>query len=207
MPGLGKRLGDGTEEAVERDTDGPTLGNARSAMDSAEASLASDLITAVGGGDGTVKSVHKSLRGSLREARKALGAESDALEKVSAALAGKVVFRELCDGTGRVEASYNVGTRGVVKRELVNGIPPVLLPAILNLVASDPDPVSRKNLKVETMAIVSPRMFWAIVRHGGVGPGRSFGEAMAALVPQIDWEDIEARDRQRPERYADYVSH
>lgn len=100
-----------------------------------------------------------------------------------------------------------VGNRGVVKRELVNGIPPVLLPAILNLVASDPDPVSRKNLKVEAMAIVSPRMFWAVVRHGQVGPGRPFMQALAALAPQVDWEAIEARDRQRPERYAEYVSH
>eukprot|EP00873_Tetraselmis_striata_P028505 jgi/Tetstr1/448769/TSEL_036004.t1 len=210
MPGTGQRLGDGSEPAAAADEDGTqgaTLGSAATAMDAAEASLAADLVGAVAGGDGTATSVHRSLRRSLREARKAMGAEAEALEKVAAALAGRVEFRDLADGTGRMEAAYKVGNRGVVKRELVNGIPPVLLPAILNLVASDTDPVSRKNLRVEAMAIVSPRMFWAVVRHGAVGPGRPFMDALASLAPQIDWEAIEARDRQRPERYADYVSH
>lgn len=67
--------------------------------------------------------------------------------------------------------------------------------------------MSRGNLKVEAMALVSPRMFWAIVRHGNVGPQRSFHEAMTTLVPQVDWAAIERRDRRMPERYADYVSH
>ena len=67
--------------------------------------------------------------------------------------------------------------------------------------------VSRNNLKIEAMALVSPRMFWAIVRHGGVGPDKSFHDTTCALAPDIDWAAIEQRDRQRPERYADYVSH
>ena len=78
---------------------------------------------------------------SLREARSERGAEEDARLKVAAALAGKVKFRSLEDGTGRVEVEYATGRRSACKREVITDIPVVLLPAILNLVASDTDPV------------------------------------------------------------------
>lgn len=61
--------------------------------------------------------------------------------KVAAALSGQVAFRPLKDHTGRVEVEYVTGSRGAAARELVTDIPPILLPAILNLVASDTDPV------------------------------------------------------------------
>ena len=62
--------------------------------------------------------------------------------------------------------------------------PRMLLPAILGLVASDTDPISRQNLKVDAMPLCqAPRRR---VRHGGVGPGTSFHEALCALSPGID---------------------
>lgn len=80
--------------------------------------------------------------------------------------------------------------------------PPMLLPVVLRLVAGDTeDPVSRANLQPERMAVASARVFWSIVRHGGVGPQRSFVEALQQLVPELDWPRLTTRDRQRPERY------
>lgn len=56
---------------------------------------------------------------------------------------------------------------------------------------------------------VSPRIFWALARHGGVGPECTFGEALKKLVPSLDWAkmDIDHRDRKAPERFADFVPH
>ena len=60
------------------------------------------------------------------------------------------------------------------------------------------------------MAVASPRVFWAIVRHGGVGGGDGIGfaEALERLAPgAADWASIAVRERRRPERYSEYVSH
>mmetsp|Transcript_1856 Transcript_1856/g.5404 ORF Transcript_1856/g.5404 Transcript_1856/m.5404 type:complete len:410 (-) Transcript_1856:133-1362(-) len=213
LPGVGRRLGDGTEPEDKGETGaesaaaGASLGTCRSSSEVAEHAIAADLITAAATGGGTVSSVHKALRRSMKEVRAERGAEADMRLKVAAALAGKASFRPLGDGTGRIQVEYSSGPRGAVKREVVTDIPPVLLPAILNLVASDPDPVSRNNMRVEAMSLVSPRMFWAVVRHAGVGPRKSFHEALSTLTPQIDWAAIEQRNRQKPERHGDYVSH
>ena len=100
--------------------------------------------------------LHMSGR-SLREARTERGAEEDARLKVAAALAGKVKFRSLEDGTGRVEVEYATGRRSACKREVITDIPVVLLPAILNLVASDTDPV--RPLDVPQHRDTLPRCF------------------------------------------------
>jgi len=207
MPGAGRLLGS-IDDSAHDDGESATIGNKSSTVQDLENRMAADLVNAAAGsGVQLTKSAHMSLRKSLREARAKAGAESEANLKVSAALLGRVKFRELSDGSGRLEVEYQVGSRGASRKELVTGIPAVLLPAILKVVASDEDPVARKNLKPDAMALVSPRMFWAIVRHGGVGPGKPFHDALTTLAPDINWEEIEKRDRQKPERYADYVSH
>ena len=207
MPGAGRLLGS-MDDSVHDDGDSAILGNKSSTVQDLENRMAADLVNAAAGsGVQLTKSAHMSLRKSLREARAKAGAESEANLKVSAALLGRVKFRELSDGSGRLEVEYQVGSRGASRKELVTGIPAVLLPAILRVVASDEDPVARRNLKPDAMALVSPRMFWAIVRNGGVGPGKPFHDALTTLAPDINWEAIEKRDRQKPERYADYVSH
>ena len=59
-----------------------------------------------------------------------------------------------------------------------------------------------------SMALVSPRVFWSVVKHGKVGPGVSFVTALASLVPEVNWQQIiEERRRAKPERYGDYVPH
>jgi len=207
MPGTGRVLGN-ADDSIHDDADNTLVGSENSTVKEVENRMAADLVNAAAGGGGQLtKSAHLSLRKSLREARAKVGAESEANRKVSAALLGRVKFRELSDGSGRLEIEYQVGSRGAARKELVTGIPAMLLPAILRVVACDEDPVARKNLKPDAMALVSPRMFWAIVRHGGVGPGKNFHDALTTLAPDINWEEIEKRDRQRPERYADYVSH
>lgn len=47
---------------------------------------------------------------------------------------------------------------------------------------------------------VSPRIFWALVRHGSVGLEMTFEGAMKKLVPSLDWAkfDIEHRQRKAP---------
>ena len=71
---------------------------------------------------------------------------------------------------------------------------------------------ARANLAPAMMAVASPRVFWAVVRHAGVGParagGRGFEEAFESLAPgAVDWSAVAVRDRRRPERYSEYVSH
>eukprot|EP00191_Tetraselmis_sp_GSL018_P019119 CAMPEP_0177590622 /NCGR_PEP_ID=MMETSP0419_2-20121207/7518_1 /TAXON_ID=582737 /ORGANISM="Tetraselmis sp., Strain GSL018" /LENGTH=499 /DNA_ID=CAMNT_0019081221 /DNA_START=671 /DNA_END=2167 /DNA_ORIENTATION=- len=207
LEGTGRRLGDTNEGDGQSGASSLALGSTPTVKESVESALAADMVAAASGGGGPVTAAFKSLRRSFREASKARGAEAEARLKVSAATSERVAFRPLGDGTGRLEVEYAIGPRGKARREVVPDIPAVLLPAILNLVASDDDPVSRRNLRVEAMALVSPRMFWAIVRHGRVGRERSFHDALHALVPQIDWEQIEQRERHEPERYADYVKH
>jgi hypothetical protein len=60
------------------------------------------------------------------------------------------------------------------------------------------------------MAVASPRVFWAVVRYGGVGApgGGGFAEALARLAPgAADWAALARRTRAKPERYSEYVSH
>jgi len=56
------------------------------------------------------------------------------------------------------------------------------------------------------MAVASPRVFWAVVRHGGVGPRLSFPDALKKIAPKLkfDWHAIDARERRANPRYADY---
>ena len=83
----------------------------------------------------------------------------------------------------------------------VQDIPPTLLKAVLLAIArGDSDGVA--NLQPVAMALVSPRVFWAVVRHGEVGPGTPFQAALECLEPSIDWASLGRRQRKVPEKYA-----
>ena len=65
-------------------------------------------------------------------------------------------------------------------------------------------PAARQNLAPAAMAVASPRVFWAIVRHGvvGGGDGIGFAEALERLAPgAADWASIAVTSPRRPERY------
>lgn len=49
---------------------------------------------------------------------------------------------------------------------------------------------------------VSPRTFWALVRHGGVNESVTFEAALQALVPNLDWGKlrVDSRQRKKPEK-------
>ena len=209
MKGEGRRLGDGTEAgAAEAGGEGDVfLGNVTSAAEAAEHRMAADLVAAArGGGGGQGASAFKSLRKSLREARRQRGAEADALQMVAAALAGEVEFSALADGSGRIGVKYKSSARKS-SYLTVPDIPPFLLKAVLLAVVKDHEGEARNNMKPSSMALVSPRVFWSVVRHGGVGPSKSFIAALHELVPGVDWEAVDQRDRQAPARYAEYETH
>ena len=106
-------------------------------------------------------------------------------------------------------AAGRVGVDGE-QTEIVQDLPAALLPLVLRVVAADQSPAARQNLAPAAMAVASPRVFWAIVRHGGVGGGDGIGfaEALERLAPgAADWASIAVRERRRPERYSEYVSH
>ena len=48
----------------------------------------------------------------------------------------------------------------------------------------------------------SPRVFWSLVHHASVGPGRSFREGYEAVLPEaeadggVDWAKVFTRARQ-----------
>ena len=160
--------------------------------------------------DPTIASLQNAFQAVVQE--RAMEAEGNA--KVSAAAAGSVTFQSLSDGRLVVRYSApDVGAGRVASGErtdIVQDLPALLLPLVLRVVAADQSPAARQNLAPAAMAVASPRVFWAVVRHGGVGgeDGVGFAEALEKLAPgAADWASIAVRDRRRPERYSEYVSH
>ena len=168
--------------------------------------------------DAFVKASRARMRGYVQELDRALDGmamEAEGNRKVSAAVAGSVTFQSLADGRLVVRysapdvAAGRVGHDGE-RTEIVQDLPAALLPLVLRVVAADQSPAARQNLAPAAMAVASPRVFWAIVRHGGVGGGDGIGfaEALERLAPgAADWASIAVRERRRPERYSEYVSH
>ena len=127
-------------------------------------------------------------------------------------------------GTGPGSKRARSGARpgGTGGEEVVQDVPKYLLPLVLTSLEADAD--ARVYVrKPEMMAMASPRVFWSIVRHYGVGaeigpeeareagpgaPRKRFAEAIAEILPgYIDEKDVGLRERLRPERYADFVGH
>ncbi|ACO70093.1 SNF2 super family [Micromonas commoda] len=184
----------------------------------AAARMAADLMRAAeasaargSAADPTIASLQNAFRAIVQER----AAEAEGNRKVSAAVAGRVTFQSLIDGRLVVRysapdvAAGRVGVDGE-QTEIVQDLPAALLPLVLRVVAADQSPAARQNLAPAAMAVASPRVFWAIVRHGGVGGGDGIGfaEALERLAPgAADWASIAVRERRRPERYSEYVSH
>ena len=118
-------------------------------------------------------------------------------------MAVQVTFRDLEDGSGRVEVTWPAGRR--TGRDCVPGIPPFLLAAVLVSLFHDADEVVAQNLNPLNMAQVSPRTFWALVRHGGVNQNVGFEDALRKIVPSLDWGKlkVDSRKRKLPEKLRD----
>jgi hypothetical protein len=169
-----------------------------------EAGLGAALLGASHGGGGRHDAVTSSLRRAMSAAVSQRAADAEGAARCAAAAAGAVRFDPMDDGrlTVTFSAPSARGASAVSRQDCVPDLPRLILPFVLRLVLGDAsDAACRANLQPQNMAVASPRMFWAVVRHGGVGPGRPFAEALASLVPGVDWEAVTRRDRQRPERY------
>ncbi len=157
--------------------------------------------------DATVSSLQSVFRSVVAERL----AEAEGNAKVSSALAGGATFTRLRDGRLLVRFR-DASAGGKEKTDVVADLPSSVLPFVLHAVAADArtNPSARANLAPAAMAVASPRVFWAVVRHGNVGGpgGIGFAEAMNRLAPgAADWEALARRTRAAPERYNEYVSH
>jgi hypothetical protein len=173
-----------------------------------EAALGASLLGAARGGHGGAGAAAAALRRAFSAELSTRATAAEGTARVAAALAGAVRFEVLPDG--RLAVTYSApGARGAsaaAKQECVADLPASLLPIVLRLVIGDgSDRVAMDNMAPERFAVVSPRMFWAVVRHGGVGPaaagGRSFAQALSMFVPGVDFEALGRRERLKPERY------
>ena len=201
--GEGVRLGGRSSDMEHASNPDAALGSVASAEEAAQHRMAAGLVAAARGGGqagGSVSEIVRALRRSMREAVKVREDEARAEGMVAAALAGKVEFKALTDGTGRVAVKYKSGPRSF-SNLCVQDIPPMLLKAVLLAISrGDSDGVA--NLQPVAMALVSPRMFWAVVRYGGVGKKKTFQAALECLEPSIDWASLGRRQRKVPEKYA-----
>jgi hypothetical protein len=157
--------------------------------------------------DATVSSLQSVFRSVVAERL----AEAEGNAKVSSALAGGATFARLNDGRLLVRFK-DASAGGKEKTDVVADLPSSVLPFVLHAVAADArtNPSARANLAPAAMAVASPRVFWAVVRHGNVGGpgGIGFAEALTRLAPgAADWEALARRTRAAPERYNEYVSH
>jgi hypothetical protein len=198
--------------AMLRDPDGGE-GEGGGAANAAATAMAADLMRAAEAGslsasDPTIGSLQRAMRAVVSERR----AEAEGNAKVSAALTGGATFQTMPDGRLLVRyAATDAGGRRREMSEIIQDLPAAFLPVVLRVVAADESAEARANLAPAAMAVASPRVFWAIVRHAGVGGGdggRSFEDACERIAPgAADWATAGLRGRKRPERYSEYVSH
>ena len=57
---------------------------------------------------------------------------------------------------------------------------------LTGLPCEDPPKEYRENVRPHNKARVSPRVFWNVVRHCLVGPGKVFGAALREELPEQD---------------------
>jgi len=153
--------------------------------------------------DPTVRSLQDAFKAIIDE--RAQQAEGDA--KVSAARAGAVTYTTLADGRIVVKYSAPDVAQGKLahteRSDCVADVPASMLAFILAVAVADGN--SRANLAPSAMAVASPRVFWSVVRHGGVGPDVSFAQALKRLAPTVaNWDALSHRERVANPKYADY---
>ena len=178
-----------------------TLGSAVNRTEAAQNAAAADLVDAVSSTNQST--VSRVLRHDLKNARELREQEAEAERRIAAALGSNCAFVSLPDGSMNMSVTYKVGPRKE-KTEEVQDIPRPLLKMVLEAVLGSQDAQARNNLRPLSMAQATPRVFWNVVRHGGVGPACNFQQALSVLVPDPQWaefwRDLDVRDRKRSKR-------
>ena len=153
-----------------------------------EAAVGVSLVRALAAeGDNQVKKAFQSALHSRQAEAKAEG-------KYQASLAGNMVYTlNQTRGLRGEEHTYlNAKTsRGRPSvDETVQLIPYQTLVAVVHSIAVNPDEAVRDKLHPVPMALTSPRVFWNICYHEGVGPTVSFAKACQELIPSLDWKKL-----------------
>ena len=160
------------------------------------------------------------LRNELRNAVDERMIETQGRQKVAAVLNAQYKIQPLPnDPAGRLMAIYTIAKELALKtqhqksqlQDVFPQIPKPFLVALLKIVAENER--DRVNLAPERMAMASPRVFWNVVKYANIGKknvwsAASFAQALEELAPGVaDWDQICTRERLKPSRYSDYVSH
>jgi len=173
-----------------------SLGTVLSAQDASESQLAAEMMAGMAPGKS-----NNPLRVSLKAARQQQSAIELASARLFAAMAGTYSFHEKqvgMMGSGRSVTIIEVRwTRdGKDQSEVIPNWPVQVVSGIVGVTLQDTDATVRSNIKPHNMACVSPRMFWSIVRHGQVGPNKTFEAALKQLVPDQDWAVLLSRTQE-----------
>eukprot|EP00041_Stephanoeca_diplocostata_P028381 m.803434 g.803434 ORF g.803434 m.803434 type:complete len:159 (+) comp23365_c0_seq6:1873-2349(+) len=143
-------------------------------------------------GDNGVK---KAFQTALRSRE----AEADAEAKVQATLGGSVSIAVCHTVTpqGQQEEYLTVTYKKqrTSVEETVQYIPELLLVAILESLTESDDSNEHNRLHPVAMALMSPRVFWNVVRCANIGPDKSFEQGCRELAPELNWNRVFERTR------------
>ena len=174
-----------------------SLGSEVSNLAAGQSDLASDLVSSFEPGRSS-----NPMRVALKKARLQQGAIEMATTREAAAMQGAYQFIEKQVGIqgNRVITILEVRWRhgNNEHSENIANFPRNAVVAILtDLLREDQPKEYRVNIKPHNMACVSPRVFWNVVRHCQVGPGKDFGAALRELLPEQDWDVLLSRNMEQ----------
>ncbi|GHP08033.1 hypothetical protein PPROV_000677500 [Pycnococcus provasolii] len=150
----------------------------------------------------------KRLRAAMRDMRAELEEENRAERRLASALAGRYETTRRMDG--KLVVHFTAPGRRAAEEDVVLDIPTkevlaALIAGALEAVAAEEDPGKKNDAAFapRRLALASPATFWAVARHGGVGPTCTFADAMHSIKPGHDWDTLVnvGRKRNAPERY------
>ena len=129
--------------------------------------------------------------------------------QLAAALAGR--YETTRRGDGQLVVRFTAPGKRASEEDVVVDIPTgevlaSLLKGALEAVEADAATGAPKNeaaFAPRRLALASPATFWAVVRHGEVGPTVPFAMGFHAVAPGHNWDALVNVGRQRnaPERY------
>ncbi|EDQ91194.1 uncharacterized protein MONBRDRAFT_6217 [Monosiga brevicollis MX1] len=141
------------------------------------------------------------VQGALRDLRRAMANELQrrqeerlAQQRLEAAVGNTFEMRAATAQTlgaarPQMEVSFKTSAR-LRHREHFTPLPPTLLRMLVRQLLADPD--ARENLRSFNMALMSPRVFWNLVRWSGGGDP---DDSLRQLLPDADWSYLDARQR------------
>ena len=116
------------------------------------------------------------------------------------------------NATGSYTVRYPKGVEGIgFYEEQVHLITPLMLKAVVQAVYDDQDDdddggggSGREMLKPQNMALLSPRVFWSLwFQYHKHEQCSSIEEALALLLPDLDWKFLHRRSRQLSDKAKD----